>query len=171
MEGTIWHIYPRREKGMIRSDDGYELPFSKSRLNDVEFLSLFSGLRVSYQVQDSWLGKEAVAVRPLPGNQGGTDTKSAEERMPGFQLWVKLQAGRKCITVPGGHVLVGVTGLFAREVRLPVGMPVVVQICRGQDEVSLHGTVSSSFADLGVSVEFEEKSELALEKLAALLAA
>jgi hypothetical protein len=48
MEGTIWHIYPRREKGMIRSDDGYELPFSKSRLNDVEFLSLFSGLRVSY---------------------------------------------------------------------------------------------------------------------------
>lgn len=71
MEGTIWHIYPRREKGMIRGDDGYELPFSKSRLNDVEFLSLFSGLRVSYQVQDSWLGKEAVAVRPFPGNQGG----------------------------------------------------------------------------------------------------
>ena len=85
--------------------------------------------------------------------------------------WVKLQAGRKCITVPGRHVLVGVTGLFAREVRLPVGMPVVVQICRGQDEVSLHGTVSSSFADLGVSVEFEEKSGLAVQKLAALLGA
>jgi hypothetical protein len=91
--------------------------------------------------------------------------------MPGSQLWVRLQAGRKRISVPGGHALVGVTGLFVREVQLPVGMPVVVQICRGQDEVSLRGTVSSSFAGLGLSVEFEEKSGLTVQKLAALLAA
>jgi cold shock CspA family protein len=70
MEGTIWDIYPRQEKGMIRGDDGYQLPFRKSTLNGVEFPDLFSGLRVSYQIQDGWLGKEAVAVRPLPGHQG-----------------------------------------------------------------------------------------------------
>ena len=27
MEGTIWQIYPRQEKGMIRGDDGYEILF------------------------------------------------------------------------------------------------------------------------------------------------
>lgn len=69
MEGSIWQIYPRQEKGMIRGDDGYELPFRKSTLNGVEFLGLLSGLRVSYQIQDGWLGKEAVAVRPLTGKQ------------------------------------------------------------------------------------------------------
>lgn len=70
MEGTILHIYPRQEKGTIRGDDGYQVSFRKSALNGVKFLSLFSGLRVSYQLQDGWLGKEAMAVRPLRGVQG-----------------------------------------------------------------------------------------------------
>jgi hypothetical protein len=30
MEGTIWHIYPVQEKGMIRGDDGQHVPFRKS---------------------------------------------------------------------------------------------------------------------------------------------
>jgi len=71
MEGTIWQIYPRQEKGMVRGDDGYELPFRRSRLNDVEFLGLFSGLRVSYQMQDGLA--EAVDVCPLLGRQGRED--------------------------------------------------------------------------------------------------
>ena len=66
MEGTIWHLYPRQEKGMIRGNDGVELPFRKSGLNGVEFRALFSGQRVSYRIQEGWLGKEAVEVRPLP---------------------------------------------------------------------------------------------------------
>jgi cold shock CspA family protein len=70
MEGTIWHIYPVQEKGMIRGDDGHHVPFRKSTLNGVEFVGLFSGLRVSYQLQDGWLGKEAVAIRRLPAHQG-----------------------------------------------------------------------------------------------------
>jgi cold shock CspA family protein len=70
MEGTIWHIYPVQEKGVIRGDDGHEWFFRKSTLEGVEFLGLFSGLRVSYQIQDGWLGKEAVAIRPLPRPQG-----------------------------------------------------------------------------------------------------
>lgn len=87
------------------------------------------------------------------------------------QLWIKLRADAKCISVPGGHALIGATGLFVREVQLPVGTPVVVQFCCGQDEVSLRGTVSTSYADLGLSVEFEDKSGLAVQTLAALLAA
>jgi len=69
MEGTIWHIYPVQEKGMIRGDGGHHVPFRKSTLDGVEFRGLFSGLRVTYQIQDGWLGKEAVAVRPLPGHE------------------------------------------------------------------------------------------------------
>jgi cold shock CspA family protein len=62
MEGVIEHIYRKQEKGMIRGDDGLQLPFRKSALNGVEFLGLCSGQRVSYLIQEGWLGKEAVNV-------------------------------------------------------------------------------------------------------------
>jgi hypothetical protein len=91
--------------------------------------------------------------------------------MPDSHLWLKLRAGARCISVPGGHALVGPTGFFVREIQLPVGTAVVVQFCRGKDEVALRGTVSTSYADLDLSVEFKEKSGPAVEKLAALLAA
>ena len=63
---------------MIRGDDGYQLPFRKAALNGVEFFSLFLGLRVSYQIKDGWLGKEAAAVRPLPVHQGSSNESSNE---------------------------------------------------------------------------------------------
>jgi hypothetical protein len=44
----------------------------------VEFFSLFLGLRVSYQIKDGWLGKEAAAVRPLPVHQGSSNESSNE---------------------------------------------------------------------------------------------
>ena len=69
MEGTIWHIYPVQEKGMIQGDDGYQVPFRKSTLHGVEFRGLFSGLRVSYQIQNGWLGREAVNVHLVPSDQ------------------------------------------------------------------------------------------------------
>jgi hypothetical protein len=52
-----------------------------------------------------------------------------------------------------------------------VGTAVVVQFLQGKAEVALRGTVSTSYADLGLSVEFKEKSGPAIEKLAALLGA
>lgn len=69
MEGIIWHIYRRQEKGMIRGDNGLQLSFRKSALNGIDFRSLTSGRRVCYRVQEGWLGKEAVDVRPLPADQ------------------------------------------------------------------------------------------------------
>lgn len=66
MKGVIWHVYCNQQKGMIRGDDGAQVPFRKSALSGAEFYALSSGQRVSYRVQDGWLGKEAVEVRPLP---------------------------------------------------------------------------------------------------------
>ncbi len=65
MKGVIWHIYRNQQKGMIRGDDGAQVPFRKSALNGVEFHRLSSGQRVRYRIQEGWLGREAVEVRPL----------------------------------------------------------------------------------------------------------
>ncbi len=66
MKGVLWHIYRNQQKGMIHGDDGAQVPFRKSALSGAEFQTLSSGQRVSYWVQDGWLGKEAVKVQPLP---------------------------------------------------------------------------------------------------------
>ena len=50
---------------MIRGDDGEQVPFRKFALSGVEFRALSAGQRVSYQIRDGWLGKEAVDVRPM----------------------------------------------------------------------------------------------------------
>ncbi len=65
MKGVIWHVYRNQEKGMIRGDDGAQVPFRKSSLSGLEFCALSSGQRVCYQIQDGWLGKEAVEVSPV----------------------------------------------------------------------------------------------------------
>jgi len=65
MKGVIWHIYRNQQKGMIRGDDGTQVPFRKSSLSGAEFHMLSSGQRVSYRVQDGWLGREAVEVQPV----------------------------------------------------------------------------------------------------------
>jgi cold shock CspA family protein len=65
MKGVIWHVYRNQEKGMIRGDNGEQVPFRKSALRGVDFRSLSSGQRVS-RIQEGWLGKEAIEVRALP---------------------------------------------------------------------------------------------------------
>jgi hypothetical protein len=78
---------------------------------------------------------------------------------------VRIQVGPKCISVPPEHVLIGAIGLFVRDVQLLAGTPVVVQFWRERDEVSLEGTVCAHYADLGLSVEFDERSRLVVERL------
>ncbi len=70
MKGVIWHIYRNQQKGMIRGDDGAQLTFRKSALGGVEFYSLYPGQRVYYRIQDGWLGREAVEVRPVRFEKG-----------------------------------------------------------------------------------------------------
>ena len=101
--------------------------------------------------------------------RGKSQTKG-EANMAGGYLWIKLQVGGKCICFPGEHALIGAIGFFARDVQLPAGTPVAVKFYRGQDEVSLRGTVSANYADLGISVEFNQGSSVAVWKLVTLLA-
>ena len=61
MEGTIWQIYPRQEKGMIRGDDGYEILFRKPTLHGIEFWSLFQGCESFIRYRTAGLAK-----RPWP---------------------------------------------------------------------------------------------------------
>jgi hypothetical protein len=84
---------------------------------------------------------------------------------------VKIQAGPRCICVPGEHVLIGASGFFARDVQLLAGTCVMVQFSRGRREVSLPGTVRAQYRDLGLSVKFKEGSALAVERLGTLRAA
>lgn len=70
MKGVIWHIYRNQQKGMIRGDDGAQVPFRRSALNGIEFHRLASGQRVRYQIEEGWLGREAVEVRPLQAENG-----------------------------------------------------------------------------------------------------
>lgn len=66
MHGVVWQIYRNQQKGMIRGDDGAQVPFRKSALSGMEFDTLSSGQRVCYRIEDGWLGREAVEVQPLP---------------------------------------------------------------------------------------------------------
>ena len=96
--------------------------------------------------------------------------RRGEAKMARVRLLMKIRTGNRCISIPSEHALIGATGFFVREVQLPVGTPVVVQFCRGEETVSLRGTVYASYPDLGLSVGFEERSRLVLHRLTALLA-
>ena len=88
MKGVIWHIYRNQQKGMIRGDDGAQVLFRKSALSGAEFHTLSLGQRVSYRVQEGWLGKEAVEVQPLPieGIAGHGWNEAVSKDVPGERL-------------------------------------------------------------------------------------
>jgi hypothetical protein len=90
-----------------------------------------------------------------------------ENPMAGALFLVKIRAGEKCISVPGARVIISPKGLFARDVWLPKGTPVVVQLC-GQYELTLLGTVRTSNGDSGLAVEFKKMTESMSQKLIAL---
>ena len=86
-------------------------------------------------------------------------------------LVVKIHVGQTCISVPGKYALIGTAGLFVREVELLAGTSVVVQFCRGRDNVCLTGIVYAHYANLGTSVQFKEAPGSAFQRLRALEAA
>jgi hypothetical protein len=94
-----------------------------------------------------------------------------EEPMAGASLLVKIRADEKCISVPGARVIFCPKGLFTRDYSLPAGTHVVVQLCDGQHELTLLGTVRTSSEDSGLAIEFKEITEDMARRLAALLVA
>jgi hypothetical protein len=93
-----------------------------------------------------------------------------DAQMSSEDLWLTLHANGTSIAVPREHALVSTTAVFVRDIHLAVGTPVVIQIRRGQEDVSLQGYVSASYADFGLCVKFNSGEELGVNKLAALLA-
>ncbi len=79
--------------------------------------------------------------------------------MTGTLFQVKIRAGEKCISIPGARIIISPKGLFARDVWLPTGTPVAVQVCDGQHELALFGTVRTSNAGSGLVIEFKETTE------------
>lgn len=94
-----------------------------------------------------------------------------DKPMSGALFLVKIRAGGKFISVPGARVIMSPKGLFARDVWLPTGTPVVVQLCDGQDELTLLGTVRTSNVNSGLAIEFKETTESMTRRLVALLVA
>lgn len=90
--------------------------------------------------------------------------------MAGAPFLVRIRADEKCISLPGARVLICPRGLFTPDHRLPTGTPVVVQLCDGQHELTLFGTVRTTNADSGLAIEFKETTESLARRLAALLA-
>lgn len=64
MEGVVWRLYRDKQGGLIRGNDGLEIPFRRAALAGVDFQALFAGQRVCYRVQTGWWGPEAVEVQP-----------------------------------------------------------------------------------------------------------
>lgn len=64
VEGVVWRLYRDKQGGLIRGNDGLDLPFRRSNLSGVDFQALFAGQRVCYRVQTGWWGPEAVEVQP-----------------------------------------------------------------------------------------------------------
>lgn len=93
-----------------------------------------------------------------------------DAQMSCLDLWLTLQANGRSVSVPGSHALISTSGVFVRDMHLAVGTPVVVRIRRGQEDVSLQGAVSASYADFGLSVKFNNGAGIAVDKLARLLA-
>jgi len=50
-----------------------------------------------------------------------------------------------------------------------VGTPVEIQVSKKQESVSLLGIVRASYADLGITIKFKEKTGRAARELATLL--
>jgi len=97
--------------------------------------------------------------------------RERDRKMDESRLLVKIRAGEKCISVPRARAVISPKGLFAWDVWLPVGIPVVVELFYRQHELALFGTDSTSDADSGVSIEFKGTTESTSRRLVALLVA
>jgi hypothetical protein len=83
---------------------------------------------------------------------------------------VRIQAGEECFSVPCERAIVGMKGLFVRNLQLVVGTPVVIQVYKKQQAVTLAGVVCANYPDLGLAIEFQEKTGRAGRQLVTLLA-
>lgn len=93
----------------------------------------------------------------------------AEPSVEHARFVITSKAGREYFYVPGEYAIVGSEGIFVRDLDLRLGTPVEIQVCKKQQSVSLLGIVSASYPDLGVAIQFKEKTGRAARQLLTLL--
>jgi len=82
----------------------------------------------------------------------------AEPSVEHERFVITIEAGREYFFVSGEHVIVGSEGIFVRNVKLRVGTPVEIHVCKKQESVSLVGVVRASYPGMGIAIEFKEKT-------------
>ncbi len=94
------------------------------------------------------------------------------EPSPGrSRLVITIEAGEQYFFVPSESAIAGAKGIFVRNVELMVGSSVVIHVCKQQEAVSLPGIVLASYRDLGIAIEFKDKTGHAAQQIVTLLAA
>ena len=93
----------------------------------------------------------------------------AEPSVEHARFVITIEAGREYFYVPGEYAIVGSEGIFVRNLELRVGTPVEIQVCKKHESVNLLGVVSASYPDLGVGMQFKEKTGRAARQLLTLL--
>lgn len=93
----------------------------------------------------------------------------AEPSVEHARFVITFKAGREYFYVPGEYAIVVSDGIFVRNLDLRLGTPVEIQVCKKQESVSLLGIVRASYLDLGVAIQFKEKTGRAARQLLTLL--
>jgi hypothetical protein len=81
----------------------------------------------------------------------------SESKVESSRFVITIEVGEVWFFVPRERAIVGERGIFVRNLELPVGTPVVIQVCKKQEAVSVPGVVSANDRDFGLAIEFKDE--------------
>jgi hypothetical protein len=90
-------------------------------------------------------------------------------RRAALDLEVKVQTDESQQPISCRCDILSMSGIFVRKIQLSRGTQVVVNICKGRCAATLTGVISANYKDLGVAIQFTEKTDSRVRELAALL--
>lgn len=77
MEGVISELNLVRGRGLIQTNGGKQVPFTKASLHGVEFNELRRDQSVTFEIQLGFEGSEAVGVRPSSSQSIATGVRQS----------------------------------------------------------------------------------------------
>ena len=89
-------------------------------------------------------------------------------RRAGLDLEVKIQTDESQQPISCRCDILSMSGIFVRKIQLPRGTQVVVNICKGHCGATLTRVISANYKDLGLAIQFTEKTDRRVLELAAL---
>lgn len=82
----------------------------------------------------------------------------AEPKVASSQFDIAIEGGEEFLFVPGERTIIGTKGIFVLNLEMMVGTPVVVQVRKREEAVSLLGVVCANYKDLGFAIQYTEKT-------------